>query len=135
MSIIALTGGTGFVGSATIDAALAAGHTVRALTRKPQAHRDGVTWVEGALDNPDSLATLCAGADSALHIAGVVNAPDKAGFVAGNIAGTEAMIAAARRCRHHTVHSRVLARRARTRAVELRLVEAAGGGARHCIRA
>lgn len=96
MSVIAVTGGTGFVGGATIDAALAAGHKVRALTRKPQPPRSGVTWVEGALDRHDSLATLCAGADSALHIAGVVNAPDKAGFIAGNIAGTEAMIAAVR---------------------------------------
>lgn len=96
MSVIALTGGTGFVGAATIDAALAAGHQVRALTRRPQPAREGVAWIEGALDAPDSLAALCAGADSALHIAGVVNAPDKAGFVAGNINGTQAMIDAAR---------------------------------------
>uniref|UniRef100_UPI00359368BD NAD-dependent epimerase/dehydratase family protein n=1 Tax=Blastomonas sp. TaxID=1909299 RepID=UPI00359368BD len=94
--MIALTGGTGFVGSASIDAALDAGHQVRALTRRPQKPREGVTWIEGALDQPDSLAALCTGADSVLHIAGVVNAADKAGFVAGNITGTEAMIAAAR---------------------------------------
>ena len=48
--ILAITGGTGFVGSHLIDHALETGHTVRALARKPQAKRIGVTWVEGALD-------------------------------------------------------------------------------------
>lgn len=92
--ILALTGGTGFVGRATIDAALAAGHQVRALTRRPQGARDGVTWVAGALDYAASLAALVDGADAVIHIAGVVNAPDKAGFVAGNVAGTRAVVAA-----------------------------------------
>lgn len=91
-----MTGGTGFVGGATIESALAQGHTVRALTRRAQSEREGVTWVEGALDDPASLERLCAGADVVLHIAGVVNAPDRAGFVAGNITGTENMLAAAR---------------------------------------
>lgn len=92
--ILALTGGTGFVGRATIDAALAAGHQVRALTRRPQGARDGVTWVAGALNDAASLAALVEGADAVVHIAGVVNAPDKAGFVAGNIDGTRALVAA-----------------------------------------
>ncbi|MFN3820596.1 NAD-dependent epimerase/dehydratase family protein [Blastomonas sp.] len=96
MSVIAMTGGTGFVGGASITEALANGHQVRALTRRPQPQRDGVTWVAGALDDADSLATLCTGADCVLHIAGVVNAPDRAGFVAGNITGTENMLAAAK---------------------------------------
>ena len=48
--ILAITGGTGFVGSHLIDHALETGHIVRALARKPQAKRIGVTWIEGALD-------------------------------------------------------------------------------------
>lgn len=95
MSVIALTGGTGFVGSHAIEAALAAGHQLRALTRRPQAERAGVTWVEGALDQPDSLTELMRGADAVLHIAGVINAPDREGFVAGNVDGTRAVIEAA----------------------------------------
>lgn len=91
-----MTGGTGFVGGASIEDALAKGHQVRALTRRPQPERDGVTWVAGALDDADSLAGLCNGADCVLHIAGVVNAPDRAGFIAGNITGTENMLAAAK---------------------------------------
>jgi len=41
VSVIAMTGGTGFVGARLIDQALAAGHRVRALTRRPQPARDG----------------------------------------------------------------------------------------------
>ena len=92
MTILAITGGTGFVGSRVIALALAAGHTVRALTRRTQPQRDGVTWIEGALDTPVPLDRLVAGTDAVLHIAGVVNAPDRAGFAAGNIAGTQAVI-------------------------------------------
>ena len=39
---LAITGGTGFVGSHLIDAALAAGHMVKALTRREQPPRDRV---------------------------------------------------------------------------------------------
>ncbi|MDE2041578.1 MAG: NAD(P)H-binding protein, partial [Alphaproteobacteria bacterium] len=92
---LGITGGTGFVGRATIAKALAAGHGVRALTRRPQSAQNGVEWIAGSLDNLASLADLCAGTDAIIHIAGVVNAPDKAGFTAGNITGTQVMIAAA----------------------------------------
>lgn len=93
---VALTGATGFVGAATLERLLEAGWTVRALTRRDQPHRPGVTWVPGALDKPDSLAELCDGADAVLHIAGVVNAPDAAAFETGNVTGTANIIAAAR---------------------------------------
>lgn len=95
MTLIAVTGGTGFVGSHLIEHALAEGHQLRALTRRPQPDRAGVTWVEGALGNPDSMAALVRGTDAVLHIAGVINAPDRAGFAAGNIEGTRVLIAAA----------------------------------------
>jgi nucleoside-diphosphate-sugar epimerase len=95
MTVIAMTGATGFVGSALVAQALAAGHGVRALTRRPQPPRDGITWIAGALDRPDSLAALVAGADTIVHVAGVVNAADRAGFATGNIDGTRAMLAAA----------------------------------------
>jgi nucleoside-diphosphate-sugar epimerase len=90
--ILAITGGTGFVGRHLIDRALAAGHQVRALTRRPQPPRDGVTWITGDLATPGSLAQ---GADAVVHVAGIVNAPDRAGFVAGNVDGTRTILAAA----------------------------------------
>jgi nucleoside-diphosphate-sugar epimerase len=91
--MLALTGGTGFVGSHLIDLAVAAGHEVRALTRRPQPPRDGVTWVSGDLTG---LGTLAQGATAVIHVAGVVNAPDRAGFAQGNVEGTRAMLAATR---------------------------------------
>lgn len=95
MKTLAITGATGFVGGALLNRAVVAGHHVRALTRRPQPNRAGVTWVEGALDRPDSLVALANGTDAIVHVAGVVNAPDCAGFAAGNIDGTRAMLAAA----------------------------------------
>lgn len=92
---LAITGATGFVGRRLLELALAAGDEVRALTRRPQVHREGVTWIEGALDRPDSLDRLVDGADAVIHVAGVINAPDPAGFEAGNVTGTANMLAAA----------------------------------------
>jgi nucleoside-diphosphate-sugar epimerase len=92
---IAVTGATGFVGSRLLDRALATGHEVRALTRRAQEARAGVTWVLGALDSPGALADLVTGADAVIHVAGVVNAPDRARFAAGNVAGTQAIADAA----------------------------------------
>ncbi|MBT2188757.1 NAD-dependent epimerase/dehydratase family protein [Sphingobium nicotianae] len=92
-----MTGGTGFVGKATLDTALAAGHRVRALTRRPQAPREGIEWIAGSLDDHDALDRLIDGTDAVIHIAGVVNAPTRAGFEAGNATGTAALLAAMRR--------------------------------------
>jgi nucleoside-diphosphate-sugar epimerase len=91
--ILAITGGTGFVGGRTIERALVSGHKVRALARRPQPVREGVTWIPGALEDAGALAALVSGAAAVIHIAGVVNA-DRAGFVAGNIEGTRAIVAA-----------------------------------------
>lgn len=93
---LAITGGTGFVGKTTIRLALEQGFAVRALTRREQPEQPGVTWVRGALDDKASLVELARSADAVIHIAGVVNAPDKAGFEAGNVAGTLAMVEAAK---------------------------------------
>ena len=91
---LAITGGTGFVGARAIARALAAGHVVTALTRRWQPDRDGVNWVVGTLADAPALAALVAGADAVVHVAGVVSA-DRQGFIAGNIEGTRAVLAAA----------------------------------------
>ncbi|WP_447760409.1 NAD-dependent epimerase/dehydratase family protein [Sphingopyxis panaciterrae] len=93
---LAMTGATGFVGGATLRQAVAAGWHVRALTRRPQAEREGVTWIAGALDRPDSLAELAQGSDAVMHIAGVVNVPTRAAFEAGNATATSHVVDAAR---------------------------------------
>lgn len=92
---LAITGGTGFVGSHLLDIALAGGHAVRALTRQPRPEREGVTWVPGDLSDQAALDRLVAGADAIIHVAGVTNARNRAGFEAGNVAGTAAIRMAA----------------------------------------
>ena len=92
---LAVTGGTGFVGSHFIDASLAAGHEVRALTRRAQQPRPQLEWVPGSLEDGDSLRRLVEDSDAVVHIAGVINARDAAAFEAGNVTGTLTMLAAA----------------------------------------
>ena len=92
---LAITGGTGFVGSHLVKAALAAGHRVTALTRRPQPAKDRLTWVEGDLTDRAALKRLVEGADAVIHVAGVLSARDRAGFEDGNVTGTLAMLATA----------------------------------------
>ncbi|WP_156256444.1 NAD-dependent epimerase/dehydratase family protein, partial [Sandarakinorhabdus oryzae] len=68
---------------------------IRALTRRPQPPQPGIEWVLGDLTDTRALARLCDGAAAVLHIAGVVNAADEAGFRAGNVTGTANVLAAA----------------------------------------
>ncbi len=93
---IAITGATGFVGNRMLDLVVREGYEARALTRRKQDDRANVTWVRGALDDAVSLTALCSDTEVVLHIAGVVNAPDRAGFEACNVAGTLAVIEAAK---------------------------------------
>lgn len=93
--ILAISGGTGFVGGRLLAQALAEGHQVRALTRRPRPPQAGVEWIEGRLEDRLSLGRLIEGSDAVIHVAGVISAPDAAGFEAGNVAGTLAMLAAA----------------------------------------
>ena len=92
--IIAVTGGTGFVGTRFIDIATAAGHEVRALTRRPQRPQRQVEWVDGSLGDANALRKLVTGCTSVVHIAGVLKASDAADFQRGNVEGTLAMLAA-----------------------------------------
>ena len=92
---LAITGGTGFVGSHLLDVALAEGHAVTALTRRDQPARSGLVWVNGDLQDRNALHRLVDGADAIIHVAGTISAPNAAGFEKGNVEGTLAMLAAA----------------------------------------
>lgn len=93
--LVAVTGATGFVGQSVLLAAARHRIEVRALTRRKQRLRSGVEWVDGDLANPGALGRLITGTTAVIHIAGVVNAPDAAGFEAGNVMGTLNVIEAA----------------------------------------
>jgi len=94
--VIAVTGATGFLGQALLDAAQGEGVPVRALARKPQPARPGVTWIAGDLGNHQALTELCTGAEAVIHVAGLVNTHDPADFVEANVTGTAHIIEAAR---------------------------------------
>jgi nucleoside-diphosphate-sugar epimerase len=90
---IAITGGTGFIGGRVLDLADMPAH---ALARRPQSSVRDVTWIAGDLADSAALAHLCAGASAVIHIAGIVSAPTRAAFDAANVAGTAAVLAAAK---------------------------------------
>ncbi|HYG48309.1 MAG TPA: NAD-dependent epimerase/dehydratase family protein [Allosphingosinicella sp.] len=94
---LAVTGGTGFVGSHLLRLALAEGYDVRALTRGWKPPEDEIVWVDGALDRPETLVKACSGADAVIHLAGAINARSRAEFEAVNAGGTANMIDAARK--------------------------------------
>jgi nucleoside-diphosphate-sugar epimerase len=109
---LAITGGSGFIGSHFIETALAAGHSVRALTRRPQPERDGVSWIDGSLSDRESLRRLVDPCDAMVHIAGILNARDRATFDAGNVEGTLHVLAASTAAGlHRFVHVSSLAAR------------------------
>lgn len=93
--ILAVTGGTGFLGGHVLREAAARGHVIKALTRSAQLPRPNVEWVKGTLDEYPCLAALVEGCDAIIHVAGAVNAPALAGFVAANVTGTASMLTAA----------------------------------------
>ncbi|MEC9066118.1 MAG: NAD(P)-dependent oxidoreductase [Pseudomonadota bacterium] len=94
---LALTGGTGFVGQATLDAIAQGGLAARALARKvPAESRPGIDWVRGSLSDREALARLVEGAEAVIHIAGLTSTLVPAEFEAANVAGTLALVEAAK---------------------------------------
>lgn len=84
--LIAVTGGTGFVGRHVISALLKSGHSVRALARTPaklaDLRHDNLDVFEGSLGASDTA--LVKGADVVLHIAGLIKARTLADIMAVN---------------------------------------------------
>ncbi|MEO0032655.1 MAG: hypothetical protein RIS94_2413 [Pseudomonadota bacterium] len=93
--LLAITGATGFVGQSVLEHAQRQGFEVRALARRPQEARAGIEWVQGDLGDERALKRLVARASVVIHIAGVVNAPEPAGFELGNVRGTLNVVNAA----------------------------------------
>lgn len=101
--LVAVTGGTGFVGHHVVHRLLGEGRRVRALARRGSRRRflEGlpVEIVEGDLLDEASLAALVAGAERVIHCAAVW-APDAAATAdleAVNVGGTESLLRAAER--------------------------------------
>lgn len=84
--LIAITGGTGFVGARVILSALDAGYRVRALIRNPvkqlDIQDDNLIWYAGALGSDD--AGFVDGVDCVIHIAGLIKARKRDDYYAVN---------------------------------------------------
>jgi len=93
--IIAVTGATGFVGRHIVDRLVGRGHHVRGLARRP-AEATTVEWVRGDLSDRGALDALVAGADAVVHLVGIIVERGAATFEAVHVAGTRAVVAAAR---------------------------------------
>lgn len=93
--LVALTGGTGFVGRATLDALAKSGAQVRALARNVTGSSSHAEWTQGDLADADALARLVHGAEAVIHVAGLTTAPDASSFEAANVTGTLNVLRAA----------------------------------------
>jgi len=94
---VALTGGSGFVGSHILRELAVGGWQLRALTRRAGALPESaaVTSVAGDLGSEAALDELVAGADTVIHCAGLVAARNAAEFHRVNAKGTARLLRAA----------------------------------------
>jgi len=97
--LIALTGGTGFLGSHIADTLLARGFRVRVSVRATSSHR----WLEGKpleimetnLVDAQDCRRLLAGTAGLIHCAGLVAAPSAELYRLANVRSTETLLDAA----------------------------------------
>jgi len=95
--LVAVTGGTGFVGRHVVHVLVDRGHRVRALVRDPdRLSARAVEAVPGELRDPAALRALVAGADAVVHLVGIIVERGPATFTAVHVNGTRAVVAAAR---------------------------------------
>ncbi len=71
---ILVTGASGFVGSALCSALAAAGHSVRAASRKPVSTAENIEWMQlPDLAESVNWAPFVAGMDIVIHLAGIAH--------------------------------------------------------------
>jgi NADH dehydrogenase len=95
---VAITGGTGFVGSNTARALLGAGHEVVLVARGSRrvAPREGLTVVRADVIAGTGLADAFARCDAVVHLTAVIREKGKQTFDAVIRRGTENVVAAAK---------------------------------------
>ncbi|MEJ2729849.1 MAG: SDR family NAD(P)-dependent oxidoreductase, partial [Deltaproteobacteria bacterium] len=96
---VALTGATGFIGNRVARRLVANGCKLQALTRatsdRSRLSGFNIHWVEGALEDFDSLRRLVRGVDTLVHCAGAVRGATQAHFDRMNVDGVARLVQAA----------------------------------------
>jgi nucleoside-diphosphate-sugar epimerase len=105
--VVAVTGGTGYLGSHAIAALASAGHRIRVLARSPDSVPcvlaplgvDHVETVPGDVTNPDAVERALDGADAVLHAASVfsMDARKADEMLSVNVHGTDVVLGTAHR--------------------------------------
>lgn len=98
--LVAMTGTTGYVGSSIVRKLRRRDHEVRALVRRPERAGPlsdlGVEVVAGDLGDARALRQLVEGAGAVVHLVGIIAVAQGQTFESVHVAGTEAILAAAR---------------------------------------
>lgn len=89
---IFLTGGSGFVGSATLAELTGRGHRVHALVRDQPIDRPGVTTVKGGLEDTAALDAGLAGCDAVVHLVGIIRETGTQTFERIHVEGTRHVV-------------------------------------------
>lgn len=92
--VVALTGATGFIGSALCEPLARAGWQIRALVRRiPDAPpAPSMQWIPGDLDDASGLERLVADTDAVIHCAGAVRGRSAERFQQINVHGSERLL-------------------------------------------
>jgi nucleoside-diphosphate-sugar epimerase len=99
---LALTGSTGFIGTALLRKLTSAGWSVRALCRSAPRqslidHAGGVLeWIYGGLEDRESLRHLVQGTTAVVHCAGAIRGASAGDFSRVNVDGVARLVQAAK---------------------------------------
>lgn len=118
--MIAITGGTGFIGSHLARSALAQGRHVRVVARDPEGAQEllglGAEFATGDVQDADSLARAFEGAEAVIHLVGIIQEKGRNTFQAVHHRGAaNAALAARRAGARKLVHMSALGTRADAR--------------------
>lgn len=95
--MVFITGATGFVGRSIIRRLRSRGERVRALYRDERRRfiqDETIEWVPGEIESPESLRRGMAGADSVIHLVGILVEPPGQTFQKLHVNGTRNVVEA-----------------------------------------